>query len=296
MKKALFVRLAALLAATAILITGCTAAPEADVEPTAAPQTEAAVKQDAAITVSMPRNAASMSPYKVQERQTAHILSLIYEGMVRLDEKGVPVAALAEKWEIAEDGKTWTFTLRSGITFHDGDPLTAEDVVYSYRQVKNNPDCLYYEGFSHVSSITAANDSTVTVRLTQPDYTVLFAMNFPVVKNGSIASNVIGTGPYVLTAADEEGMTLTANKNWWRKQGTISTVNIVYQEGAEETVGAFLSGRTDVAYITSGTWGETGVANQNYTVHTVPTHQYEFIAMNYDTGLLQDRAVRQALS
>ena len=77
----------------------------------------------------------TLDTHKTSTVQEAHILRDMLEGLVTYNAKGEAVPGQAEKWEIGDDGKTYRFTLRNGLKWSNGDPVTAEDFVYSYRRI-----------------------------------------------------------------------------------------------------------------------------------------------------------------
>ena len=76
-----------------------------------------------------------INPFVSPERDMMALTSLIYEGLVQINDDYAPQAALAERWESSTDGSTWTFYLREGVTFHDGTPLTAADAEASAKEI-----------------------------------------------------------------------------------------------------------------------------------------------------------------
>src|SRR5690554_1058756 len=128
----------------------------------------------------------------------------VLEGLVRFDRTGEIVPALATEWTTSDDGLTWTFTLRDGVLFHDGSPLTTEDVIAKFERAMDpdsghtNPG--YYEA---IESVTAPDDSTVEFHLSRPSSSLLYNLARPdsVINPAANAenqrSNPIGTGPFV---------------------------------------------------------------------------------------------------
>lgn len=126
----------------------------------------------------------------------------VFEGLVRVDRDGAIVPALAESWQVSEDGLTLTFELRSGVKFHDGSDFTADDVVAKLERA-TDPDSghthpEYYEAIEEVS----ADGATVTVRLSQPSSSLLYnlarpdSIIYPAGTADSQRSDPIGTGPF----------------------------------------------------------------------------------------------------
>ena len=97
------------------------------------------------------------------------ILPSIFSSLVQFDEELGIIPDLAENWEVSEDGTGYTFTLRDGLTFHNGDPLKAEDVIYTYERT-TNPDFAspHANKLELVESIEATDELTVTINLSEP--------------------------------------------------------------------------------------------------------------------------------
>ena len=105
-------------------------------------------------------------PYPVDRELT----DLIFDGLVRYDEMGQPQPALAQEWSLSEDNLTFTFTLREGATWHDGEPVTAEDVAFTYRLIQHEA----FPGPQHLRNlwlpvtITVLDDRHISFTLPQP--------------------------------------------------------------------------------------------------------------------------------
>ena len=126
----------------------------------------------------------------------------VYEGLVRVDQSGEIVPALAESYEVSEDGLTWTFTLREGVTFHNGSNLTTEDVLAQFERFTNpesgHPHPEYYEAIEEVS----AEGNQVTLTLSEPTSGLLFnlaradSIIYPAGTAETQRNNPVGTGPF----------------------------------------------------------------------------------------------------
>ncbi len=89
-------------------------------------------------TISDPK---SFNDIIAKETSTTMITGMVFDGLVRMDAVKIePVPALAERWEVSEDGLTWTFHLRPGVTWSDGVPFTADDVVFTFNDLIYNKD------------------------------------------------------------------------------------------------------------------------------------------------------------
>lgn len=126
----------------------------------------------------------------------------VFEGLVRIDRDGQIVPALAESWEVSDDGLTLTFTLREGVKFHDGSDFGADDVVAKFERAMN-PDAghtnpAYYEAIAEVSG----NGDQVVFSLSRPSSSLLYnlarpdSIIYPAGTSESQRSNPVGTGPF----------------------------------------------------------------------------------------------------
>ena len=125
-------------------------------------------------------------PLTPQERDMASLYGVVYESLVTVDDNGLPQPLLAESWTESGGGQTWTFTLRENITFSDGTPLTAQDVVASGQYILNlakndqGLDRGFYGNIRYmVSSFSAQDDRTVVVKAARDYYGLLYSMTFP---------------------------------------------------------------------------------------------------------------------
>lgn len=160
-----------------------------------------------------------------------------FEGLMNLDENGVPVEGQAESYEISDDGLTYTFTLRDGLKWSDGEPLTAQDFVYSWNRAidpETGADYSYMfeviEGYNDGKlNVEAPDEKTIVVKLVAatPHFLELcaFPTFFPVRKDiveaepdawATKAETYIGNGPYVLKEwVHDSHMIYEKNKNYW---------------------------------------------------------------------------------
>lgn len=101
--------------------------------------------------------------------QAYTLFNLVYDSMFRLELDGSFTPVLARQWQASEEGRTWTFALRPGFVFHDGQPLTARDVVFSYSFYRSHPEFPLLSTYTRaLEQISAPNDNTVVIRLREP--------------------------------------------------------------------------------------------------------------------------------
>lgn len=103
-----------------------------------------------------------------QQGPTQTVAGKIYEGLLRYDHELTPMPGLAERWEVSDDGLTYTFHLRENAVWHDGEPFTAEDVVFSTKTFLPETHPRARANFGHVESIEAPDEHTVVFTLKEP--------------------------------------------------------------------------------------------------------------------------------
>jgi peptide/nickel transport system substrate-binding protein len=149
-----------------------------------------------------------IDPHKVTGEISMIALNNIYERLVDLDEKGMPMPGLASKWAVSSDGLVYTFSLRQGVKFHNGREMTAEDVVYSYNRLMD-PKTKYpfVTQVQNIKDVKAVDKYTVQFTLKAPTITLMVYMSNPygthaivpkeeVEKQGGTLNRPVGTGPY----------------------------------------------------------------------------------------------------
>lgn len=207
--------------------------------------------------------ALSLDPALVDDNDSGVVISNIYESLLRFDLEGTDIEpALAESWDISEDGKTYTFHLRKNVKFHDGTPFNAEAVKINFdRQSKENliPKMSYAPlVFGDVASTEVVDEYTVRVNLTKPSTPFLrnMAMSYaaPIVSptalknnNNDVSTHPVGTGPYKLFAWDRgQQIILTTNDEYWGEKPKTKNVIIRIVKETSARVVALKTGSADI--------------------------------------------------
>jgi peptide/nickel transport system substrate-binding protein len=180
-------------------------------------------------------DANTLDPIHTDIGESVKVMVNIYDQLVTYDDKTIDlVPSLATKWEHSEDGLTWTFTLRSDVTFQDGTKFDADAVVFSFdRLLKDNhpnvhhPARPYQQSYTDIESVTASDATTVVFKLKRPS--AVFLQNlamFPasivspaaVKKHGkAYGENPVGTGPFKFQSWQRgQAIALAAFDDHWR--------------------------------------------------------------------------------
>jgi peptide/nickel transport system substrate-binding protein len=183
-------------------------------------------------------DSTTMLPPETSSNADIWVLQQVYETLTTTKADGSGVEPLlATKWTPSEDGLTWTFDIRQGVTFHDGKPLTAEDVAWSLNYDRTESDTNQWASFfERITKVEATDDKTVTITLSEPwsalpDYLALFATAiYPKDFGGASAEKMRtspdGTGPFKLTKWSK-GQQLVLGRNdayWSKKQPYLDSV------------------------------------------------------------------------
>ena len=148
----------------------------------------------------------SFHPVLALNRANLTLAPLLYEPLFQVDAAFRAVPVLCQAHTVTEDKLCWTFTLRSGVTFSDGTPLTGE-VVAAALELARQPESRYAQRLRDVSAVTAAENS-VTIYLRRPKGDLPVLLDIPIALSGE--DRAPGTGPYVL-AGTEDDLTLSVN-------------------------------------------------------------------------------------
>ena len=280
-------RLSALLL-TLLLLSGCGAPPS---EPTPTPSPTPAASTGGATAFTLPRTSGTLHPILGMDKVNAALSGLIWEGLFALDQSFTPQPLLCQSYSVSEDGLTWTFVLRTGVTFSDGTPLTAADAAASL-ELARSAQSRFAGRLSEVQSVTAL-EGAVEVVLTSPNGALPALLDIPIVKSGAEGVPP-GTGPYRLVQG-EEGEVLTARSDWWQGYDLpLETIPLVTIQAADDLIHAFDTG--DISLVTADLTGSSSLGfSGNYTMWDYATTTMVFVGYNCRQGPCADPALRRAL-
>ena len=177
----------------------------------------------------------------------------VFEGLTRYADDGSIRPALAESWEIAPDGLSWVFHLRPGVTFHDGIPFTAEDVVFSFdRAMAEGSTNAQKQLFAGVNEVTAIDDVTVEIGVDQPKGSLLTNLAWGdavIVSPASADSNAtkpVGTGPFKFSQwVQGDRVELVRNPDYWGEPAKLDKVTFKFISDPTAAFSAMMAGDID---------------------------------------------------
>ena len=269
----------------------------------------------------------SLNPILTKNTYTADFLSFIYEGLTRLDADQKAVAMLSDTWSVSPDGLIWTFHIRNGINWHDGEPFTAYDVEFTIQTLLNpGINSVYKPLLAGVVTCAAVDSSTVRLVLDNPNSFMPEMMTFPIIAKHQFDQKDIlsaseqfspaGTGPYRFVSYEENvNVEMKINNEWWymtlanageykdsadsdsveTAERYIETIMMKIYKNPDDTMVAFQTDDLDVASIGASNYqkykGRTDLTFKKYT-----SRNFEFLAFNMNNPIFNDIYVRKAIS
>lgn len=247
------------------------------------------------IRLPMPLNADITDPLRVNTEEMLCLFSLIYESLITISPAGKLVAELAESWSGDAAAKVWTFTLRSGIKWQDGNPFTAQDVTATFTRLKELGADSYYAGkASKIESMRAVDERTLEVTMAQGGYASLYALSFPIMQGGQAAALPVGTGPFKLESWSGQEARLAANTAWWKQRPYLDAIVFVERDSNDTALASYQAGQLDM--VPSSNTGVGRYRSESTTVLDVMTQTAEMLLINSSNAPLRDSNVRKALS
>lgn len=206
------------------------------------------------ITIGIPQDLEdSLDPHEAVAAGTKEVLFNLFEGLYKPDSDGNLIPAVASDYTVSEDGLTYTFTIREGVKFHNGNAVTAEDVKYSiekFADISNkNP---LVAAFSNISLVAIEDESHVSITLETPDSDILAHLSMVTAAiipkdSDDIATNPVGTGPYkYVSRSPQENFVVEKFDEYWGEGAHIQDVTFKICANADTIVMDLMGGSIDM--------------------------------------------------
>ena len=266
----------------------------------------------------------SFDPQQSNVMESGIIVNQLYDNLYREDPNGEFVPSLAEGYTVSDDGLVYTFTLRDGITFADGTPITVEDVIYSWTRalepsngfeyayqlyyIKNGAAFNAGEASADELGLKAVDDKTLEVTLESPTPYFVSLTGFitygVVCKEfveaqetyGVDVDSTLTSGPFVVAEhVKGQYVKLSKNENYWDKDSVnLDEIYIYCVEESSTEIQMYETGQLDMTYLNIPSADQTRL-NEEGVLKTWSTANTRYIQANYDTEVLSDARVRKAL-
>lgn len=242
----------------------------------------------------------SLHPLQTNLNANVLIYDLIYDSLVYVDEEMRPVPYLAESCTVSADKMSISFTLRSGILWHDGAAFTASDVEHTINTIREIGEAgIYYEKLAYIDRIEILDMLHFKLILTEPHVMVLNNMDFPIIPchRTDLDTTPIGTGQYkVLNYSPQKSLVLTRNTDW-RLSPLPETEEITVKilERSSDEANMVKIGEVTALPASLDGIGGLGIGEKT-KITKYPTLAYEYIGFNFQNQHLAAYKVRYAIS
>ena len=238
------------------------------------------------------------------------VLENVYDTLVQPGADLSMEPALATDWTISDDGLTWTFNLREGVTWHNGREFTADDVVYSYERIMD-PEVAAANAFrfASVEEVVAVDDITVEINLTRPTPNLLVNIGGfkgmaivpqETVDDGSIDTTPVGTGPFrFVSFTPGDGVVLERNDDYWRAdEGLPHLEGVQFRAIPDATVKLTALQTGEVHWVDSVPPAEIEAlaGSDDVVLEQVPGGDYHYFALNQAREPFDNPDVRRAIA
>jgi len=290
------------LAMSATMMAGCGKKDEAsgtDAAQSGSEQAQSASEQaqsdsEEVFTVGIPQDLDSLDPHIAQSAGTREVLFNIFEGLVKPDENGNLNPAIASEYEISDDATEYTFTIRDNVLFHNGNTVTADDVVASLQRYKDTGASI----FEDVASIEKVDDTHVKVTLSTGNTEFLSYCTVAIMPKDieDAETNPIGTGPYKFVSRTAmENLVVEKFDDYWDTDNAAHIKNVEFKvEANPDNIVADLEGGSIDMYarVTSS---QAGQLSDSFDIYEGEMNLVQALYVNNAVAPFDNELVRQAL-
>ena len=247
------------------------------------------------VVFGMTQDLASLDPHTDTDAGTRDVVFNLYEGLVKPASDGSLVPAVASEYHISDDAKVYTFTLRDGITFHDGTPVTVEDVKYSIdRSAEIQGES---SAFSMLSDVVIKDDKTIEVVLKEGYSEFLSTLTLAIIpkSNADPAKNPIGTGPFKFVSyTPGQNLILEKYDGYWQEDlPHLDQVEFKFTPDVDTAFMELQAGTIDILRYLTAAQAKTLSSDFNVVEGSMNLVQGMFLNSAYEP--LSNVKVRQAL-
>lgn len=276
----------------------------------AAEETEAAADGErTVVTIARDFDSTNLDPVMTANNVDIWVLNMMVEGLVTSSDDGQEIIpAVADTWEVSEDGLTYTFHIRDGIKFSNGEDVTIEDCIYSIDRAKT-ADGPWIGMLDMIDTMEDGGDNNLVITLTEPSPAFLSTLAMfsssimpkdycEEVGTEGLAENPIGTGPYVLQEWNRgERMVFVKNEYYWEEGSPkVDEIDMVVVADDSTRIMQLQSGQIDVATMIPYSRVDELQNMGGLTVNLFDSTDVRFIVLNCQNEYLSNKSVRQALN
>ena len=231
------------------------------------------------------------------------IIAQIYEPLIFIEDDGTERPMLATDYTVSEDGLVYTFNLRQGVLFHNGEELKASDVVFTIERCR--PSARMYSYVEPIASAEALDDYTVVITLGYEyapfikyvgELDIVNEKFLTEVGDDGFATQTCGTGPYMLKEfVQAQSASVTAFPDYWQGEAPIKDIDWKIITDTSTALLAFESGELDYVSVPTANWPDVE-ASGKYHTELLETNHTTYLMLNHEVAPFDNKLVRQAMS
>jgi peptide/nickel transport system substrate-binding protein len=238
----------------------------------------------------------SLDPHNTTAAGTREVLFNVYEGLLKPDTDGNLIPAVASDYTVSDSCDEFTFTLREGVRFHNGELVTVGDIVYSISRAAGlDTGEPLISGLADIASVEAIDDTTVVIKTNSANPELTAYLTAAIIPDGNDpTSEVIGTGPYkFVSRSAQENIVLESFDDYWGEKASIKNITCKIIENSDTLVLSLKSGAIDLAsHLTAAQANELG---DGFTILEGTMNLVQALYLNNAVEPFNDVRVRQAL-
>jgi len=248
-----------------------------------------------------------INPILTHSSISAMLKGIIFDGLIKLDEKMESVPHLALSWESSPDGRTWIFNLRRDVKFHDGAELTAEDVRFTFDKILdpsiNSP---YITTFKSFKTVNVKDRYTVEIELKNPSPSLPFYLDVGILpkhllvgkdlRTAELNYHPIGTGPFKIESWSKDEIILKANEDYFEGRPYLNRVTAKFFKDQRVSWAELMRGTVDCVFLASSKNYGVIEGISEFKVYSFLVPYYDILTLNESNISLFQKEVRRALN
>ncbi|WP_251548906.1 glutathione ABC transporter substrate-binding protein [Neobacillus muris] len=300
MRRIKFWRILLLVVVSAVLFVGCSS------NESSSGKNGGSKKDNDELVIAVNENFITMDPHNTGDTNSNSVQSAMLEGLLGSDEEGKIVPQLAEEYSISDDALTYSFKLRQGVKFHDGEDFNAEAVKANFERIMNDDSLrLYSRGFSLITNIEIVSDYEIKVTLKEPYSGMLTRfvsakiLSPKLLEAGSdeIGKNPVGTGPFKFVEwVQGDHLSVERFDDYWDKKERVKKITYKPVPENGSRVAMLKTGEAQVIYPMPSQNIKELESNKDVEVKKIPSTIARYVSINTMKEPFDDVRIRQALN
>jgi peptide/nickel transport system substrate-binding protein len=248
-----------------------------------------------------------INPFVTKSTFSANLLELVYDPLININEKGEALPLIAENWQASSDQTKWTFELRKNIYFHDGKPLTAKDVEFTFQTLKSMGGSINAFSLENILSIKIASPTKVEFQLKSPDQTFLQTIrrtyiapahlfgNNGLPLNEAYLAKPIGSGAFTVKELTKEAATLTSYPIYYRGKPKLNEIHVKVYSNEKILLSDLINENLDLTFTDEASY--LNLINNIEYLKVRSYHQFLYsVFLNLKNPFFKEKEIRQALN